>query len=280
MNKAMKTLCVTLAGLATSLLTAVILYLLERYANFAVYSFMLWFIVPIGAVGAGFVASIGYYAGARILHYRPDRLLLLNIIIVSILSFVGLNYLLYATMTVDGKSVQDYISFPQYLHITISHMTMSSSHSYDTKKLELGMWGYGITAIQILGFAFGGLIVHGMLTSIPYCDRCERYLKTVGSQFRYSEESEEFREKMKEIAQMIEGGQLSGAISAQRAIGSERLAPNHLLRSNLKLETCEQCRQHWLTHTGELKDTSGRQVVWALISGLKARNVTDSTLYL
>lgn len=277
-NKSLKTVGITLFGLGTSILTAVVLFLLEQYAHFAIYTFMLWYVVPIGAIAAGFVAAIGYYAGARVFQYRPDRLLRINIVIVSILTFIVLNFLLYANMEVDGKRIQDLVSFPQFLHIAITNMTMSTGHSYDSKGFELGQLGYGVAALQVVGFAFGGLLVYNMLEALSYCDRCQRYLHTIGQQVRFADDTEEFRASMQEVNQKVEGLQLSAAISQQRLIGSDREAPTHLLRSTLKLENCKQCGQHWLSHHGEIKTKSGRDVLWNTIEGLKARNVTDSTL--
>ncbi len=58
-------------GFATTLLTAVILSIVEIRFDLALYSYMFWFIVPVGAMISGFAAASGYYAGARLFHQKP-----------------------------------------------------------------------------------------------------------------------------------------------------------------------------------------------------------------
>lgn len=279
MNKAAKTVGITIFGLVTSMLTAVILFLLEAFAHFAVYSFMLWFIIPVGAIAAGFVAASGYYIGGRLMQYRPDRILFFNVIVVSVLTFVALNFLLYIFSTINGRAVAEMMSFPQYLHESITNLQMTMGRSSSSTPLSLGVMGYGIVALQIVGFAVGGLIVYGMLDSVPHCDRCLRYLDKVAKQVRSSADAGEFQTSLKRVKEEIEAGSLANAIAEHRVSGAEKMQKDHQLRSFLRIERCKQCGRHWLDHQAEFKHIGARgSADWALVPELKARNVTDAEL--
>ena len=73
-RKSGEDLLVGLCGFVTSLITAVILWWVELGFGFAFYSWMFWFIVPVGALLSGFAGASGYYAGARIFSHRPTPL--------------------------------------------------------------------------------------------------------------------------------------------------------------------------------------------------------------
>ena len=177
-------LLVGLCGFVTSLVTAVILWRVELGFGFAFYSWMFWFIVPVGALLAGFAGASGYYAGARVFNHRPTPLLLLNVLLASVGTFFTIHYLSYITSEIEGKSVSDYVSFGQYLDIAIRSTSME--FRFRATKIgatsELGGLGYGVAILQIMGFAAGGLAVYGYLMSIPYCEKCSRYFSAKGKQ--------------------------------------------------------------------------------------------------
>src|SRR4051812_24794644 len=86
---------VTGCGILTSILTALILALIERW-GLAVYSFTVWFVIPVGAMLAGLAAASGYYVGARYFHHRPTRLLLFNVMSVAVSTYFLINFLNYS----------------------------------------------------------------------------------------------------------------------------------------------------------------------------------------
>jgi len=56
-----KELGTSLLGIITTIITVGACSWIEINWNLLIYSFMFWFIIPVGAVGAGFVAASGYY---------------------------------------------------------------------------------------------------------------------------------------------------------------------------------------------------------------------------
>jgi len=53
-------LLVGLCGFVTSLLTAAILWWVEVQFGFAFYTWMFWFVIPVGALLSGFAGASGY----------------------------------------------------------------------------------------------------------------------------------------------------------------------------------------------------------------------------
>src|SRR5262245_35622626 len=113
-RRSVEDLLVGACGFVTSLLTAVILWWVERQFGVAFYTWTFWLVIPVGALLSGFAGASGYYAGSWLLNHRPTRLLLLNILIASIATFFLIYYLSYSTLEIDGKIVSDYIPFGRY----------------------------------------------------------------------------------------------------------------------------------------------------------------------
>lgn len=125
MRKTGEDLLAGLCGFVTSLLTAVILWWVEVQFGFAFYTWMFWFVIPVGALLSGFAGASGYYAGSWAFGHRPTGLLLLNIVIASATTFFLIHYLSYVSLQVEGKYVSDYIPFTQYLDIAIDQVHLN-----------------------------------------------------------------------------------------------------------------------------------------------------------
>jgi hypothetical protein len=165
---------VSATGAATSFVTAAILVAIERSTGFSYYtlSFLSLGAIPVGAVLSGFVGASGYYLGARLFNHRPTKILLLNMVVISVATFFLIHYFhYYYFLTIEGKPVRDFISFVDFLRIELSHN---------------GAGGYLYAALQVIGFAAGGLAVFGYLNSLPYCEKCAKYLSAKDSQTRCS----------------------------------------------------------------------------------------------
>jgi len=77
--------------------------------------FMYWFVIPAGAICSGFAAASGYYAGARYFNHRPTKLLLLNMVVISIATFFLIHYINYYFLIIDGRQVRELVDFARYL---------------------------------------------------------------------------------------------------------------------------------------------------------------------
>lgn len=270
-RKSAEDLLVGLCGFVTSLLTALILWWVEAQFGFAFYTWMFWFVIPVGALLAGFAGASGYYAGSWFFGHRPTRLLLLNIIIASLVTFFLIYYLSYVTLQIEGKQVSDYIPFMQYLDIAIRSTSMEFRFGSTG---ELGGLGYVIALLQIAGFAAGGLAVYGHLVLKPYCEKCSSYLSAKGEQVRYTGDPEGLQATTAQILQHIRSGAIASAIKQHSTFGNQAYQKNDHLRSVFQVRHCKKCGQHWIRFSVDKQ--SGND--WKEIPELTVAGFTDQVV--
>jgi hypothetical protein len=272
-KKSGQDLIVGLCGFVTSLLTAVILWWVEAKFGLALYTWMFWFVIPVGALLAGFAGASGYLAGSWFFGHRPTRLLLLNIVLASVATFLLIHFLSYMTLQIDGKRVSDYIPFTRYLDIAIRSTSMD--FRLRTVRLgstgELGAFGYVVAFLQVCGFAAGGLAVYGHLMSLPYCEKCSRYLSAKGRQERYTADAEGFKSAWAQVLDSLNAGGVAAAISRHAAFGSATNQKNCHLRSVVRIRYCKMCGQHWARFVVEKRNGS----TWKEIPELSVASFTN-----
>jgi len=239
-------------GATTSIITAVILAAVELRFDFSLYTWMFWFVIPAGAILCGFAAASGYYLGARLFNHRPTRILLLNMVAISVATFFLIHYLNYFFLEIDGKAVRDFIPFSRYLDIEMSHTAVQfniRAHPIG-EAVEIGSWGYLYAALQMLGFAVGGVAVYFHLKSLPYCDSCSKYLAKKGIQTRYTASSETLTKAVKDIIQCLSENRFQDVIAVHaKTAGSDTYQKELVLRSQIQIKRCKSCNQHWLRFT-------------------------------
>jgi TRAP-type C4-dicarboxylate transport system permease small subunit len=271
-KKSGEDLLVGLCGFITSLLTAIVLWWVESRFGFAFYSLTYWFILPIGALLSGFAGASGYYAGSWLFGHRPSRLLLLNATIASVATFLLIHYLSYITVQIEGKQISDYISFSQYLDLSLT----STSMEFRLRAMkvgstgQLGSFGYIVAVLQILGFAAGGFAVYGHLASKPYCEKCARYLSGKGKQMRYGD-SDAIQANTASVFSYLHSGAAGLAIDQQSRFGSSVQQRGNYLRSVFEVRYCKKCNQHWVKFTVEKQKGNN----WNEISELTVRGFVD-----
>ena len=181
---------VALCGLITSVLVAIANVALARMTGFNFFTFALWFIVPVGAIGVGFAAASGYYFGSLYFHKRATLMLFVQMVAIAALTQLLIYYLGYATMVLDdGRRVADIAPFSKYLDVllTSSHYRIGRAQS-DTG--AVGDLGYWIAFAQFLGFVFGGIAVFGFLKTKMFCQSCDRYLRPLAQRTKTFSDAE------------------------------------------------------------------------------------------
>lgn len=239
--RADKQLIVGMLGIGTSLLTGVILGLIEAYTGFAVYSYMLWFIVPVGAAIAGLIAASGYYAGAIWFHQKPVGGVMFNMISASISAFLVVHFVPYFLLEAEGMRIKDAISFWQYLDFDIRHTSLSLLHAPSASTGELGWLGYVYALLQLAGFSFGGFAVFVRLSENPYCKKCSRYLKKAGQQDRFTSDMESLNEGIKQFALLLTNQEFNDAISFHSDKMGVQNSSGQDLRTRLITRVCQGC---------------------------------------
>jgi hypothetical protein len=238
---------VTGFGMVTSAAVAYGSFYAQRDWNFSLYTWMANFVIPIGAIACGFVAAVGYWAGSRLFHHRPTKLLLINIVLVSLGTFFSIHHLDYTHAYAGGRPLSALMSFPDYLVAVTEHMTYRTSSSTG-EPTELGKMGWGVAALQVAGFCLGGFLVYKMLVAVPYCDRCSKYFGKVWKRVMQWKDIPLMARSYDETAQILQAGQLQRAVDEFAALPKQPkfLAKGMLSMALLKCPTCENRRIYLL----------------------------------
>ena len=162
----------TLFGLATSLLVAYVAWYVLGSSPYSSLTAGL----PLGAVVSGAVSACGFWVGGRLMHYRPGWEMLLPVLAVSLAIFMTEQWLAYSEIPLrKGKTKP---GFMEYFVSSTEHLQLvEKDRSFKVKdKTPLGKTGWVYAGMEVLGFAAGSGFVLFMLGTLPYCERCARYL--------------------------------------------------------------------------------------------------------
>lgn len=247
-------LVVTGFGLVTSTAVAWLSWWMATNWDFALYSLMIWFVIPAGALVCGMAAAIGYWAGARLFNHRPSRGLLFNIVLVSITTFFAIHHFHYSHDKVGGFPVSRQMSFGDYLVAVTENMTYKSERDHGNDAgTQLGDLGWGVAALQILGFSVGGFLVYRMLQSVPYCERCAKYLSEKKVRVAKWKEQQGVVPAYEEIAGLMQQHQLQLAIDKHAKHGEDRrLRIGSML--TLELRKCPGCENRRLLLSAQMRN--------------------------
>lgn len=252
----------TLCGAGTSLATATALGTIEANTGVAFTAAMALY-VPVGAIAAGFIASIGYYAGSRIFQLPPTRLLAWNVVVIATVSFFVLHYSKYSAISLPGGPLSARMSFAEYMRMVYQNSAMSSSGS--GIKLTLGALGYALVPVQIAGFALGGLSVYRRLAARAYCGTCSAYMKPEIHAVRYSGKSEETGANFDAARRKLQEGDIRSAAAIVNRMATQDNGAYY--QFVLDLWRCRKCRERFfLLHTRQRVDGK-----WEAIDAMMAR---------
>jgi hypothetical protein len=264
-------LIITASGAATSIITALVLFLIERTFQVSIYTWMVWFVFPVGALLAGFAASGGYYLGARYFGYRPTRQILLNMVAVSVGAFFLVHWLGFRFMEVDGRPISEQVSFWVYLDFLFRHQSVQFSWgAADAASTgELGAWGYLYALLQVVGFALGGVAVFRWLSLLPYCESCSRYFSALGKQERFADDPHAFASVLERVAAAFDTGRLQDAISQHTTPEEPGRRKKGRFMSVLDLRFCSGCGVRWLGFSArEWAGNCWKEIKGSKLSGL------------
>ncbi len=278
----LKNLYITIFGAATSLLTAFILYWVESQWHFSFYSLMVWFIIPAGAGISGFVAASGYYFGARLFNHKPSRVVLFNMLVVSVATYFFIHYLDYSFLEIEGRSVANYLSFWDYLDISIRNTSVQfrvgRGHMKIGDAIDLQSFGYAYASLQIVGFALGSFVLYLYLSVQIYCEKCFRYFSSKGNITRYMDQKELLVNFLKQTIVLFGTHNLREVISFHANSGSDKCDSKlHHYKADLNLKFCKGCGTH---HLGlNVFQWKGKDD-WDKIHDLSMGDVSTKELYL
>lgn len=155
-------------GLATTALTLLVDWFLQQRGVF-VAGFYVNLVIPAGAVLLGLVAGLGYGIAAFLLHVRFTRKLVWTILALQLLAYFEAQYVQY-------RLLQFPITFWEWFDLTTQTFAFEDKNGQAGQ--PLGLWGYGIRALEIVGFCLAALISLAPLAKRAFCESCRRYMKT------------------------------------------------------------------------------------------------------
>lgn len=170
-------LFVIAAGLATTSICLAVLHFLNQ-ADIQVMGFYAYGILPAGAIIVGLVSGSGYGFASRLKGAKIGRGLLLMVLVLQVVAYFGAKYLDYldhieVMRRVPGREPAG--SFMEYFDAVTRELRFVRRGRLGP---AFGVWGYALRAMELAGFACGGAIAPALLRAVPYCNKCQFYMKT------------------------------------------------------------------------------------------------------
>lgn len=266
---------VALCGLITSLATAIAVTLIDHLTGFNAFTLSVFVVVPAGAGLCGFAAASGYYLGAKYLHEKPSKWLLLQMVAVAAFTQIFIYYLEYITLEVDGQNISEYVGFVQYIDVSLtsSHMRIGRGAGVDTG--EVGSFGYWLAAFEFVGFMIGGVFVYFQLKDTPACGNCEKYLRTAINKEDSFADIEEFAEYYDNVyANPVDSLEFQSHVCREFSAGK---VDNGAINLNTRILECPKCLGQWVRETvqilrgGDWKDVNELQRFVKIPDGVDVR---------
>ncbi len=168
---------VIISGLATTAITLLGVYLLNVFAeDFNVMGWYANYVIPIGALIVGVAASSGYGLASWFSGIKITRSLLWTVLALQIVAYFAAQYIEFKSQHLVFRDTGKPIGFVEYFDAGARSFTWKQKDGSQGE--PLGLWGYLFRGLEIAGFAAGGLIVPGLMRKAPYCEPCQRYMRT------------------------------------------------------------------------------------------------------
>lgn len=174
---------VLMSGVVTSALTLAGVYWLGKNTNdFHIMGWYANYVIPVGAMIVGIAAGSGYAIASWLTGTRISKGLLLAVLLLQTVAYITAEYVEYRDV-MDGLRQQGILigpgpSFPQYYDFKARSFAWNKPGGGNQPGQPLGGWGYVFVLLGAAGFILSGLIAPAVLYAVPYCERCQRYMKT------------------------------------------------------------------------------------------------------
>ena len=155
---------VVLAGGVTTLLALSAVFALAHHGE----NVMLWYanyIIPVGALMVGLVAASGYGAAAWFTGLKMTRRLIWSVVGQLAVAYFIAQYEEYPSSSGMGF----------WAWFDASTRAIAWGHANGLVGEPLGVLGYGLRLLEVIGFVAGGLAVPLALRNYSYCDPCRSY---------------------------------------------------------------------------------------------------------
>lgn len=233
-----KHLAVSLCGATGLVLTIFVIVLIYQITRFNLFAFNLYAVVPVGGVVAGLAACSGYYFSSIKFDVRPNKGVLLQIMIAAALAQFMIYYAEFRLMQFeDGTAVSSVMRFPDYLNSYLQRV-----HIYGGRGLhDLGAPGgngWWLAAIDYFGFLLGGWAICLAMLAHPVCTSCACYLRKVASRDQIFSDPEVFAIHYQAPAEMGVARAVRSLLGFQPPDGAGQWGDLRLVTS---LHCCPHC---------------------------------------
>lgn len=272
---------VLLSGLVTTALALLGVYLLDtRTDDFHIMGWYADYVIPIGALIVGVVASSGYGLGSWFSGIKITRSLLGMVLTLQLVAYFGALYIEFRSLHLIHRRDGTPVGFFEYYDLTARSFAWKDDKGGQGE--PLGVWGYAFRGLEVIGFVAGGLIVPAVMRKAPYCPACQRYMRSrqigvlpaavpvrkvkksdAAGLEAYQTEKEQALEKGKRTWEQLRQLALeSKAADFQKVLAelepSKKATAKLPLRLVLKLVSCGRCQSGWLQCS--LLSVKGRNV--------------------
>lgn len=169
-------LIVYLCGLGTSTFVLWLVHYLNESHQFNIMGWYVNGIIPGGALVVGMISGLGYAGASRYLHVKLTRLFVFGMIGTALLDYTAAQYLTYTHILERFHVAADRYTFLDYIREICEKMTFRDNHS-DKPGSPLGMFGYVFKLLEMAGYALGAMVPSLTVFGMPYCKKCQQYLK-------------------------------------------------------------------------------------------------------
>jgi hypothetical protein len=167
---------VLICGFITTALALLGIYVLDtNVKDFHIMGLYADYVLPAGAVIVGVAASSGYGLASWFGGIKITRKLLWIILTLQLVAYFAAQYIEFDSLHLvhrDGRPV----GFFEYYDLVARSFAWKQSDG--SMGQPLGVRGYFLRGLDVIGFAAGGLIIPVLLRKAPYCPGCQLYMKT------------------------------------------------------------------------------------------------------
>jgi hypothetical protein len=177
---------VTICGLAVSALTLFVVHLLEE-ADFSVMGFYLNYVIPAGALLVGVCSGLGFALSSRYLQVKLGWAYVWGMLLTGLITYWCAQYLTYSHLIERANIPAEAYGFTDYMRDSCELMSFKSDNANEPAK-PLGGWGYVVKLLEMIGYVAGAMIPALIVSGLPYCKQCQKYLKPHRSGYLHSPE--------------------------------------------------------------------------------------------
>jgi hypothetical protein len=167
---------VYLSGLGTSALVLWLVHYLNESQDFNIMGWYANGILPVGALLVGVASGLGYAVASRVLQVKLSRAFVCGMLTTAVLDYIAAQYLTYAHIIERLHVPPERFGFTDYIRHICEGMAFKDRVTGKPGS-PLGMWGYLFKLLEMAGYALGAMVPSMTVFGMPYCKKCQQYLK-------------------------------------------------------------------------------------------------------